>query len=233
MCVNRGPDRVGTIATFSLLCGCASAATPARPAATAQPVTTTLAAVSFPLEPGGPPLKTWVIRRRLADGNAQIAFHAEGAGRPAQELVILPFATDSHLVPDAEIGEIISRDLVLPDGQAALRIDVQLTTGETTHTHTTLIGFRGGQLHRLLEIPTGSKTRSAGCVEISETRLGMSAPGRPVMFEAMTYLTLEPVPGVTPPDAACTGKPRPVHRALFKLKGNELIEIQEEEDEDG
>ncbi len=228
-----------SFAALSVVLGCACGAPPvprgptgnvAPAAGSAAPPATTFARLSFPVDASGAEISTWILRAPQADGSAQIAFHATGAAKPLQPLVVVPFARDAHAIADAEISEIKTQAFELPDGQRAVRIDTRLAAaGGAERTETTLVGFRGDELHRLLEISSGSaRSRSASCREVTETSLRFSAPGRPVVLEAMTFMRLEPVPDAGAPDATCTGK-RPVKRSLFKLDGDRLVEIEEDD----
>jgi hypothetical protein len=217
---------------FGLLVVAALAGAPRSARADAE---RTVVKLEFPFQDGGRAAKVEarVTRQRMPDGGAQVKLVTHGLAPKPQSLTLYAGGGDDDGPSDKAIRQIKAQAFDMPDGQKAVRVDLEFVVPGSKgdlQTDTTLIGFVG-KPHKLLEIETGGqKARSRTCRETRETQIRFSA-GKPMLVEALTTMTLESALGDDdlPVDKACNGK-RQLGRTVYHWESEKFV--GEEGDDD-
>jgi hypothetical protein len=180
----------------------------------------TVAKLEFPFKDGARQVKVaaTVTRQRMPDGGVRVKLMTAGLTPKPQALTIYAGGGDDDGPSDKAVRQIKAQAFDMPDGQKAVRVDVEFVvpgTKSDLQVETSLVGFVG-KPHKLIEMQTGGqKARSKSCKEMRETQLRFSA-GPPMLLEAVTTVTLESALGDDdlPLDKACHGK-RQLERDVY------------------
>ena len=201
----------------------------AAPAPTDRPVVK----LALKAPRGGKPLSATVTRSRDADGGAIVKLLAEGVGPRPQALTLYTGGGADDGAGDDDLLSIEARQMPLPDGAPAVRVDVRYRVPDgrmrQEEVETFLVGF-DGKTHKLLSLLTlqmKDRSKARTCREGVRSQLEFrAADGGAVELVASSTRAVEPLLGDDdlPIDRTCKAAPG-VSRVIYRMaKGQTAFE---------